>query len=156
MDEISLCIMTRALCHELFMGWENDPAIYMDMSRFTDYQYDEAAVDRYFDAKQNPSRVLLAIMKDDVPVGEIQLKQIDRERGECTLSIHMKNDAAKGRGWGTHAERLAVEYAFDVLGLTAVNADTVAKNKRSQHVLEKVGFRYVKEENGFKYYQIEK
>ena len=156
MKEISLCVMTRALCHDLFKGWENDPDIYMDMAQFTAYQYDEAAVDRYFDAKQNPSRVLLAIMKDNTPIGEIQMKQIDRERKECTLSIHMQNDAVKGRGYGTCAERLAVQYAFEVLGMTAVNADTIAKNKRSQHVLEKIGFQFVKEENGFKYYRYQR
>lgn len=156
MQEISLCVMTRALCHDLFKGWENDPDIYMDMAQFTAYQYNEAAVDRYFDAKQNPSRTLLAIMKDNTPIGEIQLKQIDRERKECTLSIHMQNDAVKGRGYGTCAERLAVQYAFEVLDLTAVNADTIAKNKRSQHVLEKVGFQFIKEENGFKYYRFQR
>lgn len=156
MLEISLCVMTRELCHELFKGWENDPDIYMDMSLFTAYRYDKAAVDRYFDAKQNPSRVLLAVMKGEKPIGEIQLKQIDRERKECTLSIHMQNDAVKGRGYGTCAERLAVQYAFDVLGMTAVNADTILKNKRSRHVLEKAGFRYIKEENGFRYYRYER
>ena len=103
MKEISLCVMTRELCHELFRGWENDPDIYMDMDRFTVYQYDEKAVDKYFETKQNPSRVLLAIMKDHTPIGEIQLKQIDWERRECTLSIHMQNDAAKGHGYGTCA-----------------------------------------------------
>ena len=148
--------MTRALCHELFRGWENDPDIYADMDLFSVYRYDENAVNRYFETKQNPSRVLLAIMKDNIPVGEIQLKQIDRERKECTLSIHMQNDAAKGHGYGTCAERLAVQYAFDVLGMTAVNADTVVKNKRSQHVLEKVGFQFLREENGFKYYRYER
>ena len=123
------------------------------MDLFKAYQYDETAVNRYFDAKQEPSRVLLAIMKDGAPIGEVQLKQIDWARKECTLSIHMQNDAAKGRGYGTCAERLAVQYAFDVMGLNAVNADTIVKNKRSQHVLEKVGFQFIKEENGFKYYR---
>ena len=46
MREISLCVMTRELCRMLFRDWENDPAIYMDMDRFTAYRYDEAAVDR--------------------------------------------------------------------------------------------------------------
>lgn len=156
MEEISLCIMTRELCHELFRNWENDPDIYMDMNLFKPYRYDKAAVDRYFDAKQSPSRILLAVMKDNTPIGEIQLKQIDRERRECTLSIHMQNDAYKGRGYGTCAERLALQYAFEVLDMTAVNADVIAKNMRSQHVLEKVGFRFVKEENGFKYYRCER
>lgn len=156
MEPVSLCIMTRGLCHELFKNWENDPDIYMDMGLFKVYEYDETAVDRYFDAKQVPSRVLLAVIKDGAPIGEIQLKQIDRERGDCTMSVHMQNGAAKGHGYGTCAERLALQYAFEVLGLTAVNADTVAKNTRSQHVLEKVGFQYLREENGFKYYRCER
>lgn len=155
MTDISLCLMTRVLCHELYKKWENDPDIYMDMNLFKTYKYDENAVNRYFEAKQEPSRVLLAIMKSGAPIGELQLKQIDQESKECTLSIHMQNDTVKGHGYGTYAEQLALRYAFDVLGLTAVNADTIAKNKRSQHVLEKVGFRYIKEENGFKYYRYE-
>ena len=153
MERISLCIMTRELCHVLFKGWENDPAIYGDMDQFSAYEYDEAAVDRYFDARQDPSRVLLAIMKDGRPIGELQLKGIDRKKKECTLSIHLQSDGVKGHGYGTHAERLALGYAFDELGMEAVNADTVIKNTRSQHVLEKVGFQYIKEEGGCKYYR---
>ena len=41
MKDISLCIMTRELCHELYKGWENDPDIYMDMDLFEPYQYNE-------------------------------------------------------------------------------------------------------------------
>lgn len=153
MEEIALCIMTRDLCHELYKDWENDPAIYMDMALFSTYKYDENAVNRYFESKQIPSRILFAIMKDGKPIGELQLKQIDREKKECTLSIHMQNDAVKGHGYGSCAEQLALQYAFDVLGMVAVNADAITKNTRSQHVLEKVGFQYIREENGFKYYR---
>ena len=31
MEEVSLCLMTRELCQALYEGWQNDPAIYMDM-----------------------------------------------------------------------------------------------------------------------------
>ena len=155
-SQISLRIMTRELCHKLFKGWENDPALYTDMTRFSTYRYDEAAVDRYFDTKQSPTRVHFAIMKGDEPIGELQLKQIDREKKECTLSIHMQNDAVKGLGYGSCAERLALKYAFDELGMAAVNADTVIKNTRSQHVLEKVGFKFLREEDGFRHYRCER
>ena len=63
-------MMTWALCYELYREWENDPAM---MEHFVPYQYDEAAVDRYFDAKQEPSRVLFAIMKGERPIGELHL-----------------------------------------------------------------------------------
>lgn len=153
MEEISLQIMSRDQCHELYREWENDPAIYMDMSLFHKYQYDAATVDRYYDAKQIPSRILFAIMKEGKPIGELQLKQIDLQKKECTLSIHMQNDAVKGKGYGSAAEQLALQYAFTVMGMVVVNADTVIKNARSQHVLEKVGFQFVKEENGFRFYR---
>ena len=39
--------------------------------------------------------------------------------------------------------------------MAAVNADAVLKNVRSQHVLEKVGFRLVGEDGMFRYYRIE-
>ena len=145
---ITLELMTRELCHALFRGWQNDPAIYADMSLYRPYVYDEAAVDRYFDAKREPSRTVLAIMLAGEPIGEVQLKRIDREKGECTLSVHMKHDGLKGCGFGTEAERLAVAYAFETLGLCAVNADTVKKNTRSAHVLEKVGFKRIGEDEG--------
>ena len=76
----------------------------------------------------------------------------------CALSHgeELQNDTVIGKGYGTRAEQLAIRYAFDELGKVAVNADTIEKNTRSRHVLEKVGFRLVKQENGFKYYRYER
>ena len=153
---VELKKMTRELCHELYKGWSNYASIYMDMSMIKTYFYNKASVDRYFDSKNEPSRIISAIMLDGKPIGELQLKQIDVEKAECTLSIHMQNDAVKDKGYGTQAERLAVKYAFDELGMVAVNADTIMKNTRSQHVLEKVGFHLIGEDGTFKYYRIER
>lgn len=156
MDEITLEIMSREQCHELYKGWENDPAIYMNPSSLGEYQYDAEAVDRYYDTKQVPSRVLFAIVKDSKVIGELHLKYIDWMKRECTLSIHMQSDAVKDKGYGTRAEQLALTYAFTVMGMNAVCADAIIKNTRSQHVLKKVGFKFTKEENGFRYYRCER
>lgn len=53
-------------------------------------------------------------------------------------------------------KRLALQYAFGTLEMEAVNADTLVKNTRSQHVLEKVGFRYIREDEGYRYYRLER
>lgn len=153
-NTVRLIPMTRELCHELYRSWENDDSIYMDMSLFKPYTYREDAVDRYYDSKQDSSRVLFAIMLGDRPIGEVQLKQIDQGKKECILSIHMQNDKVKGKGYGTEAERLAIKYAFEELGMLAVTADTVVKNVRSQHILDKLGFKLIKEEGDFRYYQL--
>lgn len=153
---VALKKMTRELCHELYKDWNNDASIYMDMSLFKPFCYCEDSVNRYFDSKNEPSRIMFVITLGDRPIGELQLKQIDWEKAECTLSIHMQNDAVKGKGFGTQAELKAVKYAFDELGMAAVNADTIIKNARSQHVLEKVGFKFIREDGNFKYYRIER
>jgi len=72
------------------------------------------------------------------------------------MGIHLRDDSVKEKGYGTQAERLILKYAFEELGMVAVNADAVLKNTRSQHVLEKVGFRYISEDDTFKYYRYEK
>lgn len=155
MTEITLAPMTRELFHTLYRGFENDPDIYMNMQYYTQYVYNSEKVDERFDSLQTPERVVFAIMLDGAPIGEVQLKRINRERNDCTLSIHLQNDAVKNRGFGTQAEKQAVRYAFDVLKLDAVNADAVLKNTRSQHVLEKAGFMFTREDEMFRYYRIE-
>ena len=155
MDTPELRPMTRALCHALFRHWENDPAICADAADFKPYVYDAAAVDRYFDSKQTPDRLLFAVTLGGAPIGEVQLKRIDRAKKEGALSIHLQRDEYKNRGHGTQAERLALRYAFDELGMEAVNADALTGNARSRRVLEKLGFRFLREEDGFLYYRIE-
>ena len=152
MDKVTLKIMTRELCHEFYRGFQNDPDIFMDMSKFFTYQYSKEKVDRYFDQQQIPTRVVFMIMYNGNPLGEVKLKNIDYQKKECTLSIHLQNDSIKGKGIGTVAEKMALEYAFNKLDINVVNADAVLKNKRSQHVLEKVGFTFVGEDDMFKYY----
>ena len=153
MEEITLAPMSRELCHEFYRGFENDPAIFMDMEKFYEFHYDPRWVDGYFDRQAARGRLLFAVMLDDSPVGEVKLWDIDREKRVCNLGIHLQNDSVKGRGIGTRAEELAVEYAFRELGLDTVFADVVLKNTRSQRALEKAGFRFVEEKGIYRYYR---
>ena len=143
--------MTRQMCHSFYKGFENDPAI----GHYYEYIYDAENVERYFDNNTVSDRRLFAILAGDQIVGECKLKSIDFEKLECSMGIHLQNDAVKGKGYGTQAERLILQYAFEELGMHAVNADAALKNTRSQHVLEKVGFRYTHEDDTFKYYRCE-
>ena len=154
MSEISLCVMTRALCHQFFREHESDPAVCQDESRFQPYVYSEEAADRFYERKQVPGRLELVAMLDGRTIGHVQLKNIDPEKRECEFGFHMQNDSVKGLGYGTQIARLALEYAFENLDVDAVYAYTVLKNTRSQHVLEKAGFRYIREEDGFRCYRV--
>ncbi len=145
--------MTRELCHRFFRGHESDPAVCEDESRFQPYVYSREAADSFYERKQVPGRLELVAMMDGRTIGHVQLKNIDEERRECEFGFHMQNDSVKGLGYGTQIARLALEYAFENLNVDAVHAYTILKNTRSQHVLEKVGFRCMGEADGFRHYR---
>ena len=109
---------------------------------------------------QNWAQILIliafAIMLNHAIIGEVGLRHFSAETKECELSIHMQNDSVKNLGYGTQAEQLAIDYAFQVLGAESIFAESLVKNTRSQHVLEKLGFRYLGEKDGFKQYRLKK
>ena len=149
---VQLKPMTREMCHEFYKGFRNDPAI----GHYYEYVYSPENVDHYFDANSVPDRMLFAIVVGGLIVGECKLKHIDHQKRECSMGIHLRDDSVKGKGYGTRAEQLILRYAFEELGMVAVNADAALMNARSQHVLEKVGFRYTHEDETFKYYRCTK
>lgn len=152
---VSLQDITLELAHEYFKDFQSDPDIFMDMDRFVEYRYSPRVVDAYYNIRKasTADRKDFFIMHEGKPIGEIALKHIDYGKKQAELSIHLQNDAVKNKGFGTQAEKLLLDYAFDVLHLDLVIADSVLKNTRSQRVLEKVGFDYIKQEGIFKFYQ---
>ena len=148
---VSLKPMTRQMCHEFYQNFQNDPAI----GHYYEYVYTSEMADRYFDANSVPEKKLFAICLNGKIIGEIKLKHIDPQNRECSMGIHLQNDAVKEKGYGTQAERLILQYAFEKMGMEAVNAKAVLTNTRSQHVLEKAGFRYTHKDDTFKYYRCE-
>lgn len=149
---IALQPYTLERCHEFWKEYVPDPDMWEQ-----GYTYDHEGINRYYQSKaQDKSRRFFAVCHNERTVGEIQLKYIDAERGYGTLSIHFSHDKYKNRGWGTEAVRLLADYAFEELGLHAVYADCVHRNKRSQHVLEKNGFVYSHEDEALRYYVLKR
>jgi RimJ/RimL family protein N-acetyltransferase len=145
---ITLYPYTHERCHEFWKEYVSDPDMWEQS-----YTYDQDAISRYYQSKvMDESRRFFAICHNEKTVGEAQLKYIDLEKGCGTLGIHFSNNNYKNRGWGTEAVGLLVDYAFEQMGLHTVYADSVHRNKRSQHVLEKNGFIYSHEDEVLRYY----
>ena len=155
MPEISLSIMTKGLARQFYSEFTLDPDLFLDKSLYKPFEYTPEFSDDRVDRYKAMGRVFLAVMLDDKPIGEIVLKEIDSARQCCTMGISMVNDAYKNKGYGTAAEQLAIRYAFQKLKLKTVFADTLITNIRSQHVLKKVGFREIRRNQEFIYYQID-
>ena len=71
-----------------------------------------------------------------------------------TLSVCLVNDAFKSKGYGTEAEKLIIDYAINTLGLKTIYADAVHRNHRSKHILEKLGFKHLYDDEALAYYKL--
>ena len=152
---VYLLPMTADMYHAYFKEYQNDLDLYIDKTAYTPYIYDKEKVDRYIRRQQDLNRKVLAIMVDDEIVGEIVIKNIIAQQS-ATMGLALKNTKYKDRGFGTQAERLAIQYVFNELDIPVLFADSILSNTRSQHVLEKVGFQYINEDKDFKYYRIDR
>lgn len=153
---VRLQIMTKNLVRQYFRSFVLDPDLFLDKSQYQPYVYDDEKADSVVERYRQLGRVYLAVMLDQKPIGEVILKDIDRERKHCTLGISMQSDAFKNKGNGTEAEKQALEYAFRRLGMEKVLADALVTNTRSQHVLKKVGFKETRRDDAFVYYECDK
>lgn len=153
---ICLFAMTKELCRRFFKNFAYDPDMFTDLSRFKPYSYSPEQADAHWQRQRDLNRVHLAVLLDEEPIGEIVLKNIDRSKRCCTMGIHLQNDNCKNQGYGTEAELQALEYAFIDMGLNTVYADALIPNRRSQHVLKKVGFQETHRDETFVYYICEK
>ncbi len=153
--EITLKPMTREMYHRYLKEYESSPELYLDPSKCVPYVYDRETVDRYVQRQIDLKRIPLAILCGDEIVGEIVLKNIEDKKC-ATMGLCLKGAAYKDRGIGTQAERLAVRYVFYELDIPTLYADSILPNTRSQHVLEKVGFRLIGEDGTFRYYRIDR
>ena len=155
--ELRLVPSTKELCREFYRVFVHDPALFEDESLLVPYVYDEAAADAKFEKRsKRVNNRPFYILLDEKVIGEVVLKNLDAEKKSCELGICLVNDSVKNRGYGTAAEKLALEKAFGEYGLETVLADCLLKNTRSQHVLKKLGFRFVSEDGHFRYYRITK
>ena len=132
--------------HEFYRAFSYAPSA-MPENDNSCYIYDAATVDAYFEKHMIQGKIHFAIMLGDTVIGDVYLKNVNSIDRFCTIAIHMANDTYKGHGYGTQAEKLILEYAFQELDMNIVYADTLVKNARSRHVLEKVGFTEICRDN---------
>lgn len=77
--------------------------------------------------------------RDEEPVGDILLQDVDWTTRQCELGYAIDPDES-GQGYATEAADLALKHAFDGMGIHRVHAKVVEGNDASMRVLEKLGF----------------
>ena len=75
-------------------------------------------------------------------VGSVYLRDIDRQNKKCEYGIFIGEDSCRGKGIGSAAAKLALDYAFGTLGLNRVFLRVFADNVRAIKSYENAGFVY--------------
>ena len=75
------------------------------------------------------------------PIGNSQWRGIDFRNRTAEMAIFIGDDADRGKGYGTEATRLMLDYAFTALGVHSAMLTTYAFNVAGQRAYEKAGFR---------------
>ena len=102
-------------------------------------------VARKLDPEQRDSNWLefhLRTLEDDRLIGFVALHTIEWNNGAAMLSIGIGEPAYQGKGYGSDALQLILQYAFSELNLHRVGLDVISNNTHAIRTYEKAGFRH--------------
>ncbi len=132
----------------VYAEWLQDPEIaILGQGTFTVRTPDAVA-----DAFRRPDgdSVVFAVyaLPDLTLIGETLLRDIDYRHGTAEFGITIGRKEFWGRGYGTEATRLVLDYGFRFLNLYNILLLTTTFNPRAQRAYAKAGFREIGRRQG--------
>jgi diamine N-acetyltransferase len=77
------------------------------------------------------------------PIGNALWRDVDHRNRTAEMAIFLGDPEDRGKGYGTEATRLMLDYAFTALGLHNCMLTTYAFNLAGYHAYKKAGFREI-------------
>lgn len=85
-------------------------------------------------------QMVICLAEGDIPVGSVYIRDIDHQHKKAEYGIFIGEDAARGKGIGTAAAKLMLQYCFTELQLHKVFLRAYADNGQAVRSYEKAGF----------------
>jgi RimJ/RimL family protein N-acetyltransferase len=101
-------------------------------------------LDQYFERiSSDSSRVdfTICLKENNEPIGDIALMDISQSNRSAVTRIAINEEVHYGKGYGTEAMKLMLDFAFGVLNLHRVQLDVYSYNERAIKSYEKAGFK---------------
>jgi len=92
--------------------------------------------------KQEPIFSIVKLESDEM-IGSISLNDIDYIRRNATLGVFIGEDEERGKGYGTEALRLLLDYGFNYFNLNNIMLKVYEFNKIAIKAYEKAGFKEI-------------
>jgi [ribosomal protein S5]-alanine N-acetyltransferase len=128
--------------NEKYLSWLNDPQIrrYLESGIFP---YTRGDLVKYYEQiASSPNNVFLSIIdkESDQHIGNIKLGPINWVHRKGTLGILIGEKSFWGKGVGSEALHLMIEYGFFRLNLKRIDLGVYAEHKAAIRIYEKIGF----------------
>lgn len=121
--------------------WMNNPKVTMFLT--SSYPLMEAEEREWFLnlPKNKPQHVVVAIVVDGTIIGTMGLHNINHRHRTATTGAVIGEEAYWGKGYGSEAKMLLLDYAFHVLNLRKICSLVIAYNERSINYSLKCGYK---------------
>lgn len=127
-----------------FLKWINDPKItenllvYLPVNEISEEKW----IENVCQSKNDAIFVIEEKLEngESRPIGNCGIHQIDWKDSHGTFGIFIGEKDLHGKGYGTQALTLLLDYVFLQLNLNRVNSSVLAFNEKSLGLHKKVGF----------------
>ncbi len=125
-----------------YLNWVNHPTVTKGLVTGT-YPSELSALRNYVQGCiESQSTIMFAICttEDDLHIGNIKLDQFDHLARTAELGIMIGDADYWGKGYGSDACQLVLDYARDTLNLRKVSLTVFSNNPAAIRLYEKLGF----------------
>lgn len=85
-------------------------------------------------------QMIIMESKTDTPVGSVYVRDIDHTHHKAEYGIFIGDESTRGKGYGTAAAKLMIQYCFRELGMHKLMLRVYAENPQAIRSYEKAGF----------------
>jgi len=124
-----------------FIKWFNDPEIlqyltlYLPMTEMAEEKWIEGLVTR----KEKDVVFMIETLRGK-SIGNCGLHNINHKDQDAVFGITIGEKGYWGKGYGTEAARLLINYGFNQLNLNRISSIVLSFNERSLKMHQKIGF----------------
>lgn len=97
---------------------------------------------QYLEENKNVEATFVIVtIEENKMIGTVSLENIDKINRTATLGIFIGDKEYRGKGYGTEAIKLILEYGFKYMNLYNIKLDLMEFNSRALRCYEKCGFK---------------
>ncbi len=125
-----------------FQRWMNDQEVTQYLRTYLPVSLEQERDWYEKITRPDPGSITLIIVdaKKNVPIGTIGFAKINYRDQTATTGTSIGNQSYWGKGYGTEAKMILLEYAFSELNLRKIYSEVIAYNARSLAYAKKCGY----------------